>query len=175
MNRAVKDLRRLVKQAARSKDPNVVSEMVVKLRELKRLTIDFNKQFEAECQPDPLWSEDFGLTQAHKPEQDDWWRDDPPPLHNELDFMFEHRPRREWDGRLSQRQEWARKVRKRDGYRCQECGGLGEVAHHIIPVSKDPDRALDMSNGKTLCNTCHLEVHRRRQAAVGGTGSPWLY
>lgn len=138
------------------------------------LTIDFERQFEAECLPDPLWSDEEGPYLAYWPEED-VWKEDLSPLHNELDYMFEYRTRREWDGRPSQRQEWARKVRKRDGNKCQLCGGLGQVAHHIVPVSKDPDLALDSRNGQTLCNRCHLEVHRDRQRKAGGSGSPWLY
>lgn len=65
---------------------------------------------------------------------------------------------------------WRKKVFKRDGYRCLDCGAKGYVtAHHIISFSsilrsnniQDIEDARkvpllwDVSNGKTLCELCH--------------------
>lgn len=97
-------------------------------------------------------------------------------LHDEFDLLFESRPvgraakRSRWD-----RPKWARKVRARDGHVCQSCGGPGEHAHHIVPVSVDPGLELELSNGKTLCGPCHLAEHQARKEQAGGDGSPWHY
>lgn len=56
--------------------------------------------------------------------------------------------------------EWAKDVKKRDGYRCQVCGSSGLVhAHHIEPKGKRPDLAVELSNGVTLCGPCHASAH----------------
>jgi hypothetical protein len=94
-------------------------------------------------------------------------------LHFEFDELFENRPRRKWNGTLSKRQEWSRKIRRRDDHLCKMCGGPGEVAHHVIPVREDPDLTLDPDNGITLCRECHYDVHRARRGDENG--SPWHY
>jgi 5-methylcytosine-specific restriction endonuclease McrA len=62
--------------------------------------------------------------------------------------------------------EWMHSVFKRDRWTCQECGlhgGSGEiVAHHIIPWSKNRDLRFEVSNGVTLCRSCHCLVHKPR-------------
>lgn len=57
---------------------------------------------------------------------------------------------------------WRKKVYRRDGYTCVECGENGSgslVAHHVKPRETHPDLLLDVSNGATLCKGCHFEVH----------------
>ncbi|MFB6186224.1 MAG: HNH endonuclease [Halobacteriaceae archaeon] len=63
-----------------------------------------------------------------------------------------------------------KKVYKRDNYRCQKCGARGGKrgsselhAHHIKPVSKGGSHRY--SNLKTLCRSCHSDVHGH---GVGG-------
>jgi 5-methylcytosine-specific restriction protein A len=51
---------------------------------------------------------------------------------------------------------WARAVKTRDGYRCVMCGATGPrlIADHIVEI-KDGGAALDITNGETLCLSCH--------------------
>jgi hypothetical protein len=55
----------------------------------------------------------------------------------------------------------AESVRKRDGYRCSQCGARNVElhVHHIVPLSKGGDNDLD--NLTTLCDYCHGEIHPR--------------
>ena len=58
--------------------------------------------------------------------------------------------------------EWRKEVYKRDGYKCVLCGGnkSGELqAHHIKPRATHRSLILDISNGLTVCKTCHKEIH----------------
>lgn len=55
---------------------------------------------------------------------------------------------------------WSLAVRDRDGRRCVECGATGRLhAHHIVPISENPELALDLGNGQTLCPPCHAAKH----------------
>ena len=54
---------------------------------------------------------------------------------------------------------WRLAVFTRDGFRCIRCGHDKLLhAHHIKPAAQFPALRLDVSNGETLCLTCH-EVH----------------
>ena len=57
--------------------------------------------------------------------------------------------------------EWSDRVKERDNYICAKCGLKGErnttVAHHILPKKKGGKNAL--SNGMTLCRSCHKNIH----------------
>ncbi len=57
--------------------------------------------------------------------------------------------------------EWRWKVFHRDDFVCQDCGERGGKlhAHHVIPVSIDFDKMLDVDNGQTLCASCHARKH----------------
>lgn len=56
---------------------------------------------------------------------------------------------------------WRKDVKERDNYMCQSCGSNDKLhAHHIKPKSAFPNLRHDLSNGITLCYTCHLEEHR---------------
>jgi len=61
--------------------------------------------------------------------------------------------------------DWQQKVLARDLFTCQICGKnhhqVQLEAHHIKPYYKNPKLRLDINNGKTLCNTCHKEQHRK--------------
>jgi len=55
---------------------------------------------------------------------------------------------------------WRQAVLERDAYMCRHCsrvlGRKGEAhADHIIPVKLRPDLRYELSNGQTLCATCH--------------------
>jgi 5-methylcytosine-specific restriction endonuclease McrA len=55
---------------------------------------------------------------------------------------------------------WSLAVRERDGHKCVECGAVGRLhAHHIKPWQQHPELRHELSNGKTLCPTCHQKAH----------------
>lgn len=55
-----------------------------------------------------------------------------------------------------------RQIFERDEYECQDCGQVGGQLqpHHIKRVSDKPELAHDLSNGVTLCLSCHAERHK---------------
>lgn len=58
--------------------------------------------------------------------------------------------------------EWRIAVYERDKYTCQCCGdnkGHNLQAHHILNHSEYKDLRLDLDNGITLCDTCHVDFH----------------
>lgn len=62
---------------------------------------------------------------------------------------------------------WRAAVLERDGYVCQHCRRecakyeRGLAAHHINPYATHPALRYEVSNGLTLCRTCHLSLHGR--------------
>ncbi|MFH1141392.1 MAG: HNH endonuclease [Chloroflexota bacterium] len=52
-------------------------------------------------------------------------------------------------------------VKRRDGYRCSQCGASNVElhVHHIVPLSIGGSSELD--NLATLCDACHGEIHPR--------------
>lgn len=59
--------------------------------------------------------------------------------------------------------DWRLRVFQRDGFKCQSCeqigGGLN--AHHILSFAKHPLLRFDVSNGITLCKSCHRNLHQK--------------
>jgi 5-methylcytosine-specific restriction endonuclease McrA len=57
---------------------------------------------------------------------------------------------------------WSNLVVARDNGVCQKCGATGGEmhAHHIKPVEQFPELTFELSNGMTLCGTCHLALHK---------------
>lgn len=63
---------------------------------------------------------------------------------------------------------WRKSVKRRDNYICQKCGIDGKIpcgschrkpvlhADHIKPWSDYPELRYEISNGRTLCEDCHL-------------------
>lgn len=41
----------------------------------------------------------------------------------------------------------------------EDCGGRGEVAHHVVPVARNPKLALDKKNGRWVSRACHAQIH----------------
>lgn len=70
---------------------------------------------------------------------------------------------------------WRKDVKERDNYTCQSCGNSDKLhAHHIKPKSAFPNLRHDLSNGITLCHTCHLEEHRNMKINNGITKADLL-
>lgn len=62
--------------------------------------------------------------------------------------------------RRAEYQEWRKVIFERDNYTCQLCykrGGDLE-ADHIKPFYTNPELALDLNNGRTLCIPCHKSL-----------------
>jgi len=60
--------------------------------------------------------------------------------------------------RSEQYKHWRAAVFERDAFTCQGCGATGYVtAHHILPFATHPDSRYDVTNGVTLCETCHAK------------------
>jgi hypothetical protein len=58
--------------------------------------------------------------------------------------------------------DWRVSVFERDSYTCQKCGQIGGKlnAHHIVQFAVSKESRADISNGITLCEKCHREVHK---------------
>lgn len=70
---------------------------------------------------------------------------------------------------------WRESVFVRDNYICKGCGiknekGLGKTielnAHHILPRRDFPHLTFDISNGITLCLTCHNKTKKKEYLSV---------
>lgn len=60
-------------------------------------------------------------------------------------------------------EKFRKKVLKRDGYSCQLCGAVDNLeVHHKKSYAKYPKFRTVLSNGITLCNSCHKKVHRKK-------------
>ena len=56
--------------------------------------------------------------------------------------------------------KWRQKVIERDGC-CMMCGSVENLqAHHIKEFSKYPKLRLVLQNGITLCEKCHINLHK---------------
>ena len=76
-------------------------------------------------------------------------------------------------GNQNQQANWRRDVRKRYGGKCALCGSEDNVeAHHILPVSVDPEYSLSLNNGILLCKKHHDMIHTNPVYVHNG-GSPW--
>lgn len=58
--------------------------------------------------------------------------------------------------------EWRKKVFERDNYICSFCQSQSKKlnAHHVKPWKSYPDLRFDISNGITLCESCHKKLHK---------------
>lgn len=60
--------------------------------------------------------------------------------------------------------QWRKEVFTRDNFTCQICGKVGGNlnAHHIKKWADYPELRYEVSNGITLCERCHRDVHRKK-------------
>ncbi len=71
----------------------------------------------------------------------------------------------------SRSRKWRASVLNRDGHRCARCGNGENVhAHHIKPWRTFAELRLDVSNGVSLCGSCHGETHGRRIGCLPANG-----
>jgi len=66
------------------------------------------------------------------------------------------------DRRKAEYRVWRDAVFNRDAYTCQKCGdekGGNLRAHHIKPFATHKELRFEISNGITLCHTCHELEH----------------
>jgi len=59
---------------------------------------------------------------------------------------------------------WRSTVFIHDGFACRKCGddaGHNLRAHHMDCFADFPEKRMDVSNGITLCDACHVEFHHR--------------
>lgn len=64
-----------------------------------------------------------------------------------------------------QYKRWRFDVYSRDKFTCQKCGdkkGGNLNAHHIKPFADYPELRFEVSNGITLCKTCHKKEHSKK-------------
>lgn len=58
--------------------------------------------------------------------------------------------------------DWKIAVKQRDKYYCQHCGSTENLhAHHIVPWKKDEKLRFEITNGITLCASCHIKEEPR--------------
>ena len=73
---------------------------------------------------------------------------------------------------------WRELVLRRAGYLCEECKRYGRTdkdglpvrattAHHIKHRDEYPELALDLNNGRALCEACHNKAHPEKGGARG--------
>lgn len=56
-------------------------------------------------------------------------------------------------------------AKRRDGWRCVECGATGRLeVDHVKPIRTHPELAFDLDNLQALCPACHS---RKTQVEVG--------
>lgn len=64
---------------------------------------------------------------------------------------------------------WRKLVLARDEHRCVACGSKEHVEiDHITPYSKAPELRLELTNGRTLCKSCHKVTD-----TYGGRARTW--
>ena len=69
-----------------------------------------------------------------------------------------------WGGGQNERlnqdsREWKKAIRKRDRKQCRICHSATRLEiHHIYPYRDYPDKRWSISNGITLCHSCHKKM-----------------
>lgn len=76
----------------------------------------------------------------------------------ENDRIYNQRYRNKQSDRFYHSSAWkklSKLVLMKAHYRCAECGGIATEVHHIVEISKDWSKRLDISNLMPLCTSCH--------------------
>lgn len=56
---------------------------------------------------------------------------------------------------------WRKSVFYRDNYKCVVCSSERHIhAHHIKSFAEYPELRIELSNGLTLCQKCHIQEHK---------------
>lgn len=60
---------------------------------------------------------------------------------------------------------WRVSVFRRDNYTCQKCGitGVRLNANHDLPYNLFPDLRVELLNGETLCESCHVKTTKMQR------------
>lgn len=60
--------------------------------------------------------------------------------------------------------EWRLSVFKRDNFTCTNCKakGIPIQAHHIMSFAEYPEKRTELSNGLTLCVSCHKKIYHSK-------------
>lgn len=63
---------------------------------------------------------------------------------------------------------------QRDHYWCRRCGKRhATTVHHLVPISADRERALDLDNLESVCAVCHNQIHDEKgRKDSGDAGMP---
>ena len=62
-------------------------------------------------------------------------------------------------------QRWRKEVKHRDENTCRVCSVRRNLhVHHIKPLEKYPEFAINLDNGITLCGNCHAFLSRREES-----------
>lgn len=56
--------------------------------------------------------------------------------------------------------EWIKAVFEKDNYTCVLCEATNTHLHadHIESFAENPEKRLDLENGRTLCRACHYQI-----------------
>lgn len=74
------------------------------------------------------------------------------------------------DRRTKKYCEWQNAVFERDNHTCKHCGVTKNLnAHHIIRWDDDENLRYEITNGLTLCVSCHAKEHHK----MGRKYSKW--
>ena len=68
-----------------------------------------------------------------------------------------------------QYREWKKEVILRDNFTCALCSSHERrslVCHHIVSWRKDESKRFDISNGLTLCNSCHCKIGYNEESYI---------
>lgn len=84
--------------------------------------------------------------------------------------------RKEIDGRYSRKaKSWRIAILDRDGHVCKLCNKRKKRmhAHHIKDWYNFPELRFDLSNGQTLCMSCHAIIHGKEKCNFLKNGTSW--
>jgi 5-methylcytosine-specific restriction endonuclease McrA len=63
-------------------------------------------------------------------------------------------------------------AKRRDGYRCRQCGSAEKIEAHHIQGLAEGGSAFSLDNIITLCADCHRKESRKAKGGFLGSASP---